>query len=102
MNLTRTGVTLSTVLLACSVGSLAQDKPASTAAPEAPGAAAPTATSAEKAPDKAAAYYHFAMAHIYEEMVSMYGRADYANRAVDEYRLAIENDPTSDYLNAGL
>ena len=32
----------------------------------------------------------------------MYGRSDYANKAVDEYRLAIENDPTSDYLNAGL
>ena len=32
----------------------------------------------------------------------MYGRADYANKAIDEYRLAIENDPTSDYLNAGL
>ena len=32
----------------------------------------------------------------------MYGRAEYANKAIDEYRLAIENDPTSDYLNAGL
>ena len=32
----------------------------------------------------------------------MYGRADYANKAIDEYRLAIENDPSSDYLNAGL
>jgi tetratricopeptide (TPR) repeat protein len=42
------------------------------------------------------------MAHMYEEMVSMYGRSDYANKAIDEYRLAIENDPTSDYLNAGL
>jgi tetratricopeptide (TPR) repeat protein len=42
------------------------------------------------------------MGHIYEEMVSMYGRAEYANKAIDEYRLAIENDPTSDYLNAGL
>ena len=42
------------------------------------------------------------MAHIYEEMVSMYGRSDYANKAIEEYRLAIENDPTSDYLNAGL
>ncbi len=53
-------------------------------------------------PDKAAAYYHFMMAHMYEEMVSMYGRADYANKAIDEYRAAIDNDPTSDYLNAGL
>ena len=55
-----------------------------------------------KDPDKAAAYYHFMMAHMYEEMVSMYGRSDYANKAIEEYRLAIENDPSSDYLNAGL
>jgi tetratricopeptide (TPR) repeat protein len=52
--------------------------------------------------DKAAAYYHFSMAHIYEEMVSMYGRSDFANKAIEEYRAAIENDPSSDYLNAGL
>ncbi len=56
----------------------------------------------QKQPDRAAAYYHFMMAHMYEEMVSTYGRADYANKAIDEYRLAIENDPSSDYLNAGL
>jgi tetratricopeptide (TPR) repeat protein len=42
------------------------------------------------------------MAHMYEEMVSMYGRSDYATKAIDEYREAIENDPGSDYLNAGL
>jgi len=55
-----------------------------------------------KQPDKAAAYYHFMMAHMYEEMVSMNGRSDYANKAIEEYRAAIDNDPTSDYLNAGL
>lgn len=32
----------------------------------------------------------------------MYGRMDYANKAIEEYRLALDNDPTSDYLNAGL
>src|SRR5271169_1665974 len=58
--------------------------------------------SAPKQPDQAAAYYHYALAHMYEEMVSMYGRSDYANKAIDEYRLAIENDPNSDYLNAAL
>jgi tetratricopeptide (TPR) repeat protein len=58
--------------------------------------------SSPKQPDKAAAYYHFTMAHVYEELVSMYGRADYATKAVEEYRLAIDNDPSSDYLNAGL
>ena len=99
MKLTRTGFTPLALLLSCSLVTLAQDKPANTT----PEAAAPDATSnSPKAPDQAAAYYHFAMAHIYEEMISMYGRSEYANKAVDEYRLAIENDPTSDYLNAGL
>ena len=32
----------------------------------------------------------------------MYGRSDYATKAIEEYRLAIDNDPSSDYLNAGL
>ncbi|HEY1732239.1 MAG TPA: tetratricopeptide repeat protein, partial [Terriglobales bacterium] len=62
----------------------------------------PSPTTPAKPPDKAAAYYHFMLAHMYEEMVSMYGRSDYANKAIDEYRQAIENDPSSDYLNAGL
>jgi tetratricopeptide (TPR) repeat protein len=92
------------LLFAVSSTALAQDKPegeapASTAKDTAnPAVNAP----AQNTPDKAAAYYHFAMAHIYEEMVAMYGRSDYANKAIEEYRLAIENDPNSDYLNAGL
>ena len=109
MNPIRTCVLLSALLIACSLGSFAQDqsqdlnavKPLPPITQEKP-VASPTDTSGSKAPDKAAAYYHFAMAHIYEEMVSMYGRADYANKAIEEYRLAIDNDPTSDYLNAGL
>jgi tetratricopeptide (TPR) repeat protein len=52
--------------------------------------------------DKAAAYYHYAMAHIYEEMVAVYGRSDLASKAIDEYRQAIEADPSSEYLTAGL
>src|SRR5579871_6489124 len=59
-------------------------------------------TSSGKKIDRAAAYYHFSLAHIYEEMVAMYGRSEYANKAIEEYRLAIENDPSSEYLNAGL
>ena len=39
---------------------------------------------------------------MYEEMVAMYGRSEYANKAIEEFRLAIENDPSSEYLNAGL
>jgi len=66
------------------------------------GQTATAATNPPKEPNQAQAYYHYALAHMYEEMVSMYGRSDYANKAIDEYRLAIENDPNSDYLNAAL
>ena len=61
---------------------------------------------AESAParkvDRAAAYYHYSLAHMYEEMVAMYGRSEYATKAIEEYHLAIENDPSSEFLNAGL
>ncbi|MGA2902272.1 MAG: tetratricopeptide repeat protein [Candidatus Korobacteraceae bacterium] len=77
-----------------------QQNPA--AAAQSSAATQPSQTAPEKKPDKAAAYYHFMMAHMYEEMVSMYGRSDYATKAIEEYRLAIQNDPSSDYLNAGL
>lgn len=52
--------------------------------------------------DKAAAYYHYSLAHMYEELVAIYGRPEYANKAIEEYRLAIDNDPSSEYLNSGL
>jgi tetratricopeptide (TPR) repeat protein len=52
--------------------------------------------------DRAAAYYHYALAHMYEEQVAVYGRSDLANKAIEEYRQAIEADPTSEYLTAGL
>ncbi|HZU31800.1 MAG TPA: tetratricopeptide repeat protein [Candidatus Angelobacter sp.] len=57
---------------------------------------------AAKKPDQGAAYYHFSLAHMYEEMMAMYGRSEYATKAIEEYRLAIENDPSSEYLNSSL
>jgi len=53
-------------------------------------------------PDRAAAYYHYAVAHMYEEQVTVYGRSDLANKAIEEYRLAIEADPGSEFLTSGL
>ncbi|MGB8769805.1 MAG: tetratricopeptide repeat protein [Candidatus Korobacteraceae bacterium] len=79
-----------------------QPEQSQAASQDEPSASVPAESTPPKQPDKAAAYYHFMMAHMYEEMVSMYGRADYANKAIEEYRLAIDNDPSSDYLNAGL
>src|SRR5579885_2066433 len=52
--------------------------------------------------DKAAAYYHFTLAHTYEEQMAVYGRSDLMTKAIQEYRLAIQADPSSQYLTAGL
>jgi tetratricopeptide (TPR) repeat protein len=52
--------------------------------------------------DKAAAYYHYTLAHMYEEQVAVYGRSELANKAIEEYRQAIEADPTSEYLTSAL
>jgi tetratricopeptide (TPR) repeat protein len=81
------------LLLATAVSSVAQ-KPASDAKP----ATAP----APHKQDKAAAYYHYTVAHMYEEQVAVYGRSELANKAIEEYRLAIDADPTSEYLTSAL
>jgi tetratricopeptide (TPR) repeat protein len=52
--------------------------------------------------DRSAAYYHYTLAHMYEEQVTVYGRSDLANKAMEEYRLAIEADPSSEFLTSGL
>src|SRR5579872_6106196 len=52
--------------------------------------------------DHAAAYYHYTLAHMYEEMVTAYGRSDLATKATEEYRLAIDADPSSEFLTSGL
>jgi tetratricopeptide (TPR) repeat protein len=68
----------------------------------APASAKPAAQPAARKVDKAAAYYHYALAHMYEEQVAVYGRSELANKAIEEYRLAIDADPTSEYLTSGL
>jgi len=75
--------------------------------PSAPGSEshAADAKSAQVSPrkvDRAAAYYHYTMAHMYEEMVTAYGRSDLAAKATEEYRLAIDADPSSEFLTSGL
>src|SRR5882672_10295799 len=51
-----------------------------------------------KKTDRASSYYHFGLAHMYEEMMAMYGRSEFATKAIEEYRLAIESDPSSEFL----
>ena len=64
-------------------------------------AAAPATSSLRKL-DRAAAYYHYTLAHMYEEQITIYGRSELANKAMEEYRLAIEADPSSEFLTSAL
>ncbi len=54
------------------------------------------------APDRSAAYYHYGLAHLYENMAVNAGRSDYASQAIDEYKLALAADPGSKTLEDGL
>src|SRR5258708_22252904 len=73
-------------------GSLLLAQNQSARAEDSPAAAGTAAKS--KTPDRGAAYYHFALAHMYEEQVATYGRSELANKAIEEYRAAIDADPT--------
>src|SRR5271157_2150883 len=97
---------LAQILMAQSL--LAQNQPAHAADPPAANGSQPAAKA--KTPDRAAAYYHFVMAHMYEEQyeeqVATYGRSAAADKtaekATEEYRAAIDADPTSAFLTSGL
>jgi len=73
-----------------------------TAAAKPPASVAGGGAPATQKPDRAAAYYHFGLAHMYEDMATNYGRPEYATRAIEEYKLALDADPSSKYLNSGL
>jgi len=73
-----------------------------TAAPQDSSQASTPQEASPRKVDKAAAYYHYTLAHMYEEMVTAYGRSDLATKATEEYRLAIEADPSSEFLTSGL
>ncbi len=88
---------LAIMLALASVAAVGQEKPPAAETPS----AQPQAGEAKK-PDHAASYYHYGMAHMYEEMMAMYGRSEYAAKAIEEYRKAIDADPSSEYLNAAL
>jgi len=65
-------------------------------------AQAQTAGSA-KAPDRASAYYHYTLAHIYAELASdpRNGR-EYLNKAIENYKEAIKADPSTPLLTEEL
>ena len=64
--------------------------------------AAAAATTPTVAPDRASSYYHYGLAHLYEDMAVNAGRSDYATQAVEQYKLALDADPNSKLLQDGL
>jgi tetratricopeptide (TPR) repeat protein len=47
-------------------------------------------------------YYHYAMAHLYELLARDYRSTEYVNKSIDEYKQAIQADPSSEYLSSQL
>ncbi len=82
-------------------GLLTQGLLAQARAADSPAAVGSPSATKGKTPDRAAAYYHFTLAHMYEEQVAN-GRSELANKAIEEYRAAIDADPNSAYLTSGL
>jgi tetratricopeptide (TPR) repeat protein len=78
----------------------AQTTPSSTA--ETKPADAKAATSSAHKVDRGASYFHYTLAHMYEEQITIYGRSELATKAMEEYRLAIEADPSSEFLTSAL
>jgi len=70
-----------------------ETKPAASSANQTPPAAEP---------DHAKAYYHLALAAVYEDDAVTDGRADEVNKAIEEYKLALDADPNSAELAGDL
>jgi tetratricopeptide (TPR) repeat protein len=79
---------------------------ASAQTPAKPDAAKATDTSPAPAPDRAvdhsAAYFHAALANMYEEQAINSGRPEYVQHAIEEFKAAINADPRSPQLYDGL
>lgn len=63
---------------------------------------APSQATPAQEPDRAAAYYHYGLAKMYEDQAVANGRQDLATQAIEQYKLAQDADPNSSMLQDGL
>src|SRR5437867_5117163 len=97
-------------ILVCfgTAGAWAAGAPSAAGAPQgqtAPAAGAQTAPQSgvnPEAPDHARAYYHYMLARRFKELAALYNRGDYIDKAVSEYKQAMEADPDSLFLRTEL
>ena len=77
-----------------------------TAAPSSQPTSSPATSAAAdgstQEPDRAQAYYHTALAGMYEDDAVSEGHPDEVTRAIEEYKLALDADPNSPELNDSL
>ena len=52
--------------------------------------------------DHAAAYYHYSLGHMYADLASINGSPDYIRKAIENYKLAIKEDPQTPMLSEEL
>ena len=64
--------------------------------------AVPPASATQSAPDRAASYYHYGLAKIYEQQFLANGRQDLATQAIEQYKQAMIADPDSPQLQDGI
>jgi tetratricopeptide (TPR) repeat protein len=57
-----------------------------------------TAKPEPQGPNRGLAYYHYSLAHMYQELAMAYNRQDYVVKAIDHLRQAMKFDPTSSFL----
>src|SRR5580692_8312223 len=63
--------------------------------PAADNGATPSTATAATEPNRAQAYYHLALAAVYQDDATSDGRTDEVNKAIEEYKLALNADPNS-------
>jgi len=52
--------------------------------------------------DHAASYYHYSLGHMYADLASINGSPDYIKKAIENYKLAIKEDPQTPMLSEEL
>jgi tetratricopeptide (TPR) repeat protein len=55
-----------------------------------------------QAPDRASAYYHYSLGHMYADLASINGSPEYIKKAIENYKLAIKEDPNTPMLGEEL
>ena len=66
------------------------------------GSAQPQSQPSTAEPDHSQAYYHYMLARRFKELAGIYNRSDYVEKAISEYKLAMEADPDSLFLRVEL